>query len=161
MRNTVMAAAAIVLLAGCGEAADPAKDAADVAEINAMHDMPPVQPLEPESIAYSDVEKHGLNGAGCSFAPDGGIAVVFIGQGEHGYMLKDGKVVDFAPDKGSGKLPVAGYEKYDGTEFAVTLKVTGEPGQGVTASQYPGSMTVTDSKGRVIYDKQGTLGCGS
>ncbi|MDR7103197.1 hypothetical protein [Croceicoccus sp. BE223] len=161
MRKMMVAATAMVLLAGCGDEANPAKDAADVAEINAMHDMPAVQPLTPESIAYSDVEKFGLSGAGCSFAPDGGIAVVFIGQGEHGYMLQNGKVVDFAPDKGSARLPVAGYEKYDGKEFAVALKVTGEPGDGITASQYPGSMTVTDSKGRVVYDKKGALGCGS
>ncbi|HEX2792974.1 MAG TPA: hypothetical protein VHN58_00950 [Croceicoccus sp.] len=157
----VVAAAATVLLAACGDDANPAKDAADVAEINAMHDMPPVEALTPESIAYSDVEKFGLTGAGCSFAPDGGIAVVFIGQEEHGYMLQDGKVVEFAPDKGSAALPVTGYEKYDGKEYAVALKVTGEPGEGITASQYPGSMTVTDSKGRVVYDKTGTLGCGS
>ncbi len=161
MRKMMVAATALALLAACGNEANPAKDAADVAEINAMHDMPPVQALSPESIAYSDVEKFGLNGAGCSFAPDGGIAVVFIGQGEHGYMLQDDQVVEFAPDKGSAPLPVAGYEQYDGKEYAVALKVTGEPGDGITASQYPGRMTVTDSKGRVVYDKTGTLGCGS
>lgn len=163
MHKVLLGLGALALLAGCEEAPDPAKVAADVAEIEAMHDMPAVQAVTPERISYTDIEKNNLFGAGCGFAPDGGLAIVFLAQEDHGFLKLDDKILDISPDKGSAKLPMPGYEKYGGGEFTVALSVdqTGGEQEGIESTKFPGSMTVRDSKDRVVYEKTGTLGCGS
>lgn len=151
-------------LAGCGDKAPDAKAvAADVAEIEAIHDTPPVQPVSPERISYTDIEKNNLFGAGCGFAPNGGIAIMFLAQESHGFIKLDDKIVTLAPDKGSSPLPLGAFAQYDGREFSVALKLDQTKGErdGIETTKFPGQMTIRDMKERVVYDAKGTIGCGS
>lgn len=163
MRATMAGCAALALLTGCGDAADPAADAADVAEIRAEHDMPPVVPFDPERISYTDIEANNLFGAGCGFAPEGSLSVIFLGQEDHGFVKLDGRIVTFAPDKGSAELPLRSWSRYTGKEHSIEIGIApgeGEP-DGIETSKWPGTMTVRDYKDRVVFEKAGVLGCGS
>lgn len=151
-------------LAGCGDSApDPEAVAADVAEIEAIHDTPPVQPVSPERISYTDIEKNNLFGAGCGFAPDGGMAIMFLAQESHGFIKLDDKIVTLAPDKGSAPLPLGAFAQYVGREFSVALELDQTKGEqdGIETTKFPGKMTIRDMKERVVYDADGTIGCGS
>lgn len=163
MRRAITGLALATLLAGCGEdREDPRKANADVAEIEAMHDTPPIQPVSPEPISTTDMDKNSLFGAGCGFAPGNGLAVVFLAQANHGFIKTDDRIAALAPDKGSERLPMDGYQQYDGREFSVTLvpkRTDGGGGDGSTTLQYPGTMVIRDLKERVVYRAEGTLGC--
>lgn len=163
MRTLIPALCAMALLAGCDEGSSAAQDEADIAEIEAMHDMPAAQAVELERISYTDIEKNNLFGAGCGFAPDGGMAIMFLAQEERGYIKRDGKIEALAPDKGSDALPMPGYVKYDGSEFAIELSLDEERGksEGIENTKFPGRMLIRDFKGRTVYEKDGTIGCGA
>ena len=163
MRHAIIGLAALGILSGCSEGVSSAQDAADVAEIEAMHDMPQVQPAELERIGYTDIEKNDLFGAGCGFAPGGGMAIVFLAQEERGYIKQDGKIEALAPDKGSAGLPMPGYARYDGSDLSIELSLEENDGQadGIENTKYPGKLMIRDTKGRTVYEKDGTVGCGS
>ncbi|MBB3991199.1 hypothetical protein [Croceicoccus naphthovorans] len=158
------ALAGAVLLAGCEDGSDPAKDAADVAEIEAMHDMPPADMLKPERISYTDIEKNNLFGAGCGFAPEDSTAILFLAQEKHGFVKLDKRIVTLSPDVGSTELPMKAYGKYDGKEFAAELTIDqaadGEQ-SGIETTQYPGKLVLHDTKGRTVFERTGTVGCGA
>lgn len=162
MRLAITGLVLAALLGGCGEEPeDPRAAAADVAEIEAIHDTPPIQPVEPERISTTDMDKNNLFGAGCGFAPGGGMSVVFLAQENHGFIKIDDRIAALAPDKGSDRLPMDGYQQYDGREFSVNLARKPQAGgaEGATAMQYPGTMVIRDLKERVVYRADGMLGC--
>lgn len=162
MRQAITGLVLATLLAGCGDApADPRDAAEDVAEIEAIHDTPPIQPVEPERISTTDMDKNNLFGGGCGFSPEGGMAVVFLAQPNHGFIKIDNRIAALAPDKGSARLPMDAYAQYDGREFSITLaqKRQANGAEGRTAMQFPGSMVIRDLKERIVYRTEGTLGC--
>ncbi len=159
-----MLAIPALMLAGCGgEERDPAADAADVAEVRAMHDNPPAVPIEPQRISYSDIERNDLFGAGCGFAPANSLSVIALAQPERGFLKLDGKIVTLSPDKGGASLPLDSWQDYAGSDYAFTLMRTGVDGEdtGMENTSWPGSLIITDVKGKTVYEAEGTLQCGS
>ena len=165
MRRMMLAAAAVpaLLTAACGEETDPAQEAADVAEIRAMHDNPPAVPIDPERISYTDIEKNNLFGAGCGFAPENSLSVIALAQPERGFLKLDGRIVTLSPDKGGASLPLDSWQNYSGSEYAFELKRSSETGEesGVESTSWPGSLRISDTKGKTVYEAEGTLQCGA
>lgn len=157
----IMALGAASLLASCGDNSDPAQNAADVAEVEAINNA--AQPISPERISYTDIETNNLFGAGCGFAPENSIAVLFLAQEERGFLKLDGDILALAPDKGSARLPVSSYAKYDGKDYVVELSLdaTKAAQEGIELAKWPGRMTVHDANGRTVYESTGLVGCGS
>jgi hypothetical protein len=164
MKASIWAVLAVpAMLAGCGDNRSPAQDAADVAEIRAMHDNPPAVPIDPERISYTDIEKNDLFGAGCGFAPETSLSVIALAQPERGFLKIDGAIVTLSPDKGGASLPMSSWQSYAGSDYAFELKQLPGEGEesGVESTSWPGSLTITDAKGKAVYQSEGTLQCGA
>lgn len=160
---TVVAVLAATSTAACDENRDPAQDDADVAEIRAMHDNPPAVPIDPQRISYADIEKHDLFGAGCGFAPANSLSVIALAQHDRGFLKLEDSIVTLSPDKGGASLPLDSWQTYAGSDYAFELRqltAESEP-SGVEASSWAGSLTITDVKGKVVYEARGTLQCGA
>ncbi|TCJ37405.1 hypothetical protein [Parafrankia sp. BMG5.11] len=158
---------AALLAASCGkEELSPIEqarqDEADVAAVNAAQVPPPV-PIEPETIGMPDIEKYDMFGAGCSFAPGKGIAAVALLQPERGFMKIDGGVVRFAPDAGSGDLPLGAKGKYTGGAYSFVLDLASEEGtqSGYETVNFPARLVLRNDRDQVVYQADGTAQCGS
>ena len=158
---------ALLALAACAEEQSPeekaASDARAVAEVKASQEPPP-QALSPQPIHYPDIEKYGLYGAGCSFAPKGGgMGAVALAMADEGFMKRDGELLRFAADKGSPELPYLARRKYDGKVYSFTLDLDEASGErsGMETSDYGAALTVEDEKGRVVYRAVGLAQCGA
>lgn len=154
-------------LAACADEPTPrekaAADAAAVAEVEAHQDAPP-EALVPDPIAYAEIEKYGLFGAGCSFAPEGGgMGAIVLAMPDRGYMMKDGELLTFAADKGSGQIPLGAWRKYDGKDysFEFTIDESGGEQSGMETFDYDAQLIVRDGKDRVVYEAAGMAQCGS
>ncbi len=162
-----IASLAVLALAACGDGRTPeekaTEDARAIAEVEASQEPPP-QAFAPQPIRYPDIERHGLYGAGCSFAPKGGgIGAVVLAMADTGYMKRDGELMRFAADKGSAELPYLARQKYDGKVHSFTLQLDEESGErsGMETSDYSAELTVEDEKGRVVYRSAGIAQCGA
>ena len=153
----------LLALTGCSDASDPAQDAADVAEIRAMHDNPGVVPVSVGRIGYPEIEKYGLFGMGCAFAPGTSIAVTVVAQREHAFMIIDDVLITFAADKGSTELPMQAWSHYDAKDYSLRLEREegAEAQDGIESLSWPGSVTLTDAQGRAVYSESGKVQCGS
>ena len=102
-------------------------------------------------------------GKGCGFAPQNSAGILFLAQEKHGFLKLDGKIRTLAPDMGSKELPMQARSAYDGKEFtvALTMDAVAEEHDGIKKINHPGAMSVTDAKGRVVYQAKGLIGCGS
>ncbi len=156
-----------LLLAACADEPTPqqkaAADAADVAEVEANQEAPP-EAMAPEAIAYPDIEKYGLFGAGCNFLPEGaGLGAVALAQPDKGYMKRDGEVLTFAADKGSAQNPLKSWTKYDGKDYSFTLELADDDGRqsGMETVDFDAELVVRDGKDRVVYQSEGMAQCGS
>lgn len=150
-------------LAACAPEQTEEQRRADVAEVEAAL-VPPPEGFAPQPIRYPDIEQNDLYGAGCSFAPEGGgLGAIALAMADEGYMKRDGKIIRFAPDKGSKELPYLAHSQYDGREhaFALTLKQTSGEAAGEETINYPARLTVTDSRERVVYQADGIAQCGA
>ncbi|WP_120715743.1 hypothetical protein [Tsuneonella amylolytica] len=166
MRLVVMISA-LVLLASCGEPeVDPVEkarqDEADIAAVKAAEVPPPV-PVTPETIGAPDVERYDLYGAGCNFAPKGSIGAVAFAQPGRGYMKIDGKLVTFAPDIGSGTLPLGAKGKYTAGAWSFMLDLSEEEGEeaGSEVINYPAQFILRNDRDQVVYESPGIAQCGS
>ncbi|ROT95342.1 hypothetical protein EB810_09615 [Altererythrobacter sp. FM1] len=156
-----------LLATGCGKeemtpAQRAAQDAKDIAAVKAASTPPPV-PVSPQAILYPDIEKAGIYGASCSFAPDKELGAVAIAMDDYGYMKIDDKMMIFAADKGSGKLPGVAWGRYDGREYNFMIDVAkgeGEKTGGETVN-YPARMVLKNSRDQVVYEANGTAQCGA
>ena len=163
MRGMTLAALGAIALTGCSDKADPAQVAADIAEVEAINDSQPAPPLDLQRISYTDIEKNNLFGAGCGFAPEGRLAVMFLAQEDKGFLKLAGDIRALEPDKDSAELPLSSYSRYDGKDYVVELALAkGEAEhKDQEMTQWPGSMTIRDAKGRTVYRKTGLIGCGA
>lgn len=165
MRKFVIVGAA-ALLAACGSersAEEQARaDEADIAAVQAAQDIP-ASPVQPQTIGYPDIEKNKLYGAGCAFAPDGGIAPVALTMPDVGYMKIAQRIERFAPDKGSLELPLGTYGHYDGKEYNFILDIGEGEGTkaGTETTNFPAQLVLKNSRDQVVYQAKGTAQCGS
>ena len=166
MRLAPIAIAAL-LAASCGkDEPSPAEqarmDEADVRAVEAAQ-VPPPTPIEPDRITMADIEKHDMFGAGCSFAPGKSIAAIALLQEERGFMKIDGSVVRFAPDAGSGDLPLGAKGKYTGGAWSFVLDVASEEGRqsGSETIDYPARFVLRNDHDQVVFEADGTAQCGS
>lgn len=162
-----MIVCAALLAASCGkEQPSPQEqarmDEADVAAVQAAQ-VPPPTPIEPERILYPDIEKNDMFGAGCAFAPGKSIAAVALLQEERGFMKIDGEIVRFAPDAGSGDLPLGVKGKYTGGAWSFVLDLASEEGKqsGSETIDYPARFVLRNDRDQVVYEAGGTAQCGS
>lgn len=160
-------AAAVLALAACAEdepsAAERARqDEADIAAVNAAQ-VPPPTPVTPEKILYPDIERHDLFGAGCNFAPGGSMAAIVLAQPARAYMKIDGKLETFAPDAGSGDLPLGAKGKYTGGAWSFVLDLAEEEGKqsGMETVNYPAHFVLRNEYDQIVYDATGVAQCGS
>jgi hypothetical protein len=166
MRVALIVCAAL-LAASCADeepsAAEQARqDAADIAAVNAAQ-VPPPSPVDPNTIGMPDIEKYDMFGAGCSFAPGTGIAAIALLQQKRGFMKIDGKVVPFAPDAGSGDLPLGAKGKYTAGAWSFVLDLASAEGKqsGSETINYPARFVLRNDHDQVVYQSDGTAQCGS
>jgi len=151
------------LLAAVGDDPGPAehKAAEDraVAQVEAIQKQkPPPQPIAPQPILFADIQKLNLFGAGCAFAPGGSMGAVLLTRDKVAYLKLGERVVRFAADPGSTKLPMGAFSRYTGKEFAASLTRAGEGGDGV---RFDGRLTVTDPFDQIVYAADGLVQCGA
>jgi len=157
--------AVVLLLAACdrGPTAAEQKAADDraVAQVEAVQKQkPPPRPISPEPILFGDIQRFNLFGAGCAFAPGGSMGAVLLTRDKVAYLKLADRVVRFAADPGSAKLPLGTMSRYVGKEFAASLTRVGEPG-GAQALRSSAHLTVTDPYDQPVYDADGLLQCGA
>lgn len=167
MTRAALIASALALLAACGDdAPSPSEkarmDDADVAAVKAAQ-TPPPSPVTPDRILYPDIEKYALFGAGCNFAPEGSMAAIALAQPAKGFMKIDGKLEAFAPDAGSGDLPLGVKGKYTSGAWSFVLDLAageGEQAGGETLS-YPAKFVLRNDRDQIVYEAGGVAQCGS
>jgi hypothetical protein len=166
-----MRAALIVLAAllatSCGKeepsASEKARmDEADRAAVEAAQ-VPPPTPVEPDPIGMPDIEKYDMYGAGCNFAPGKGIAAIALLQEQRAFMKLDGGIVVFAPDAGSGDLPLGAKGKYTAKAWSFVLDLASEEGtqSGYETIDYPARLVLRNDHDQIVYQSDGTAQCGS
>lgn len=165
--RVAMIVSAALLAASCGEdepsAAEQArKDQADIAAVEAAQ-VPPPTPVTPGTIGMPDIEKYDLYGAGCTFAPGDGLAAVALLQPKRGYMKIDNRIVTFAPDAGSGDLPLGAKGKYTAGAWSFVLDLASEEGKqtGSETINYPARLVLRNDHDQVVFEADGTAQCGS
>lgn len=156
-----------LLVAGCGNsditpAERAAQDAKDIAAVKAAAEPPP-SPVSPQPILYPDIEKAKIFGASCSFAPGQELGAVAIAMEDHGYMKIDGRLLIFAADKGSGKLPGSAWGHYDSRSFNFVLDVAAEEGKkaGGETTNYPARIVLRNARDQIVYEADGIAQCGA
>jgi hypothetical protein len=154
----------MLLLAACADEPTSAeKKAADdraVAQVEAVQKQrPPPRRLEPEPILFGDIQRFNLFGAGCAFAPGGSMGAVLLTREKVAYLKLSDRLVRFASDPGSAKLPLGTVSRYVGKEFAASL--TRSDGENGEAVRFAGHLTITNPFDQVVYDADGLIQCGA
>lgn len=171
MRSSVLAAAGLgLLLSGCSQepteeqlAAKAREDEVAIASVEAAQ-VPPPRPVKLSAITFQDVERENMFGAGCNFASVGDADEPFaIAQGEGGFLKVDSRIERFAPDAGSAELPYNARERYTSTTRSFRLQMDSAVGRqsGSETVDYPGRLTVSDDRDRVVYQADGVVQCGA
>ena len=154
---------ALALAACAGEPSAAEKKAADdraIAEVEAVQSQrPPPRKLDPEPIVFADIQRFSLFGAGCAFAPGGSLGAVLLTREKVAYLKLADRMVRFASDPGSAKLPLGTVSRYVGKEYAASLtRADGSPDGAV---RFSGHLTITDPFDQVVYGADGLIQCGA
>lgn len=157
----------LALLAGCGtdepSAAEQVRmDEADVAAVKAAQ-VPPPTPVTPDKILYPDIERYDLFGAGCNFAPEGSMAAIVLAQPGRAFMKIDGELETFAPDAGSGDLPLGAKGKYTAGSWSFVLDLAQEEGKpsGTETIDFPARLVLRNDRDQIVFQADGMAQCGS
>ncbi len=165
MRVALVVCTALLLISCSKEEPSPAEqarmDEADIAAVNAAQ-VPPPAPVEPDRIAMQDIEKYDIYGPGCSFAAGSGLAAIAILQEKRAYMKINGNVLPFAPDAGSGDLPLGTKGKYTGSAWSFVLDLASEEGKqsGSETISYPARFVLRNDHDQIVYQADGLTQCG-
>src|SRR5687768_823540 len=167
MSKSCLAGSSLVLtlaLAACADeptaAEKKARDERAIAQVEAVQKQkPPPQMLTPQPILFADIQRYSLFGAGCAFAPGGSMGAVLLTREKVAYLKLEDRLVRFASDPGSAKLPLGTVSRYVGKEFAAAL--TRAEGESEDAVRFAGHLTVTDAFDQVVYDADGLIQCGA
>jgi len=163
-----LSAAALLILAGCGDELTPEEqamaDARDVAMVEAANEvMPPLKIVTPDPILLPDIERFDLYGEACNYAPGTSLGTRVVAREADAFMKIDGEVHRFAADPGSRELPMHTRSLYNGKEYSVRLSIEASPeseaGAESGVADYEGSVTLRDSFGRVVYEGVGLAQC--
>lgn len=156
-----------VLVAGCADDEPSAAERermeeADIAAVKAAQKPPPA-PVTPGKILYPDIERYDLFGAGCNFAPEGSMAAIALAQSARGFMKIDGELEAFAPDAGSGDLPLGAKGKYTAGEWSFVLDLAAEEGEqdGSETVNFPARFVLRNQRDQIVYQANGVAQCGS
>lgn len=165
-RATILLTLAVGFFAACAEEISPAEqeriDAAKIAAVERANIVPP-DPVSPQKIDFPDYEENDLFGSGCSFVPEGeGPDPIALTQGAAAFMKLDGKIVRFAPDKGSKQGPFATWQHYDGKVHSIRLEFAPGDGKasGTETVAYPAAITVQNGRDQTVYEASGSAQCG-
>ncbi|WP_374405729.1 hypothetical protein [Pelagerythrobacter sp.] len=158
----------LLSLAACGEpeltsAEQEAADDRAIAAVEAAQDIPP-EPVEPEAIAFSDIEQNDLFGAGCSFVAQGeGDRVLALAMERGAYIKVEGRIRRLAPDIGSPALPLGARGQYAGKEYAMVLDLAEGEGEqsGTETVDYPSRLELRNGRDQVVFGANGVAQCGS
>jgi len=166
MRTALIVLAALAVSSCGGDEPSPSEkarmDEADIAAVKAAQ-VPPPAPVEPDSIGMPDIEKYDMFGAGCSFAPGKSIGAIALLQEKRAFMKLDDAVVVFAPDAGSGDLPLGTKGKYTANAWSFVLDLASEEGHqsGSETVDYPARLVLRNDHDQIVYQNSGTAQCGS
>ena len=156
----------VLLLAACTphQTAAEKRAAEDraIAQVNAAQSAkPPVAKIAPQPILFADIQKYDLFGAGCAFAPGGSMGAVLLTRPKSATMMIADKLVRFASDPGSTKLPLDTVSRYVGKETALSLTRTATLGERASDEliRWAGHLVVTDPFDRVVYEADGQVEC--
>ncbi len=162
----IVALIALALLGGCSREPTAeekaAQDLRDIAEVEAVQKIrPPPQPLSPEPILFPDIQEYDLFGAGCAFAPQGSMGAVMLSRDKVAWMKLEGRLVRFASDPGSARMPLGTWSRYAGKEWALALTRREGDGEasGSESRQWQGRLIVTDAFGQTVFDSAGLVQC--
>ena len=162
-----IAALTLLALSACEREPTAAEKAAAVAaavvEVKAAQVAPPER-VTPQRIAFADIEKHGLLGAGCAFRAAGSAQEpIFLALAGQAALKREGEILRFAADKGSAQNPLGSWRKYDGKDYGAELALTSDDGAqvGMESVDFPARLTLRDGRGRVVYEGRGIAQCGS
>ena len=165
--NRILLAGLILGASACAaDEPSPAEKAraeeADIAAVKAAQQPPPT-PVTPDTIGYPEIEKHDMFGAGCSFAPGQSIAAIALAQPARAFMKIDGEIETFAPDAGSGELPLGVRGKYTGGAWSFVLDIAAGEGKpsGSEGVNYPARFILRNDRDQIVYNATGTAQCGS
>ncbi len=158
----------LALLAACtpqkSAAEKRAEDDRAIAQVKAAQSAkPPVAKLTPQPLLFAEIQKYDLFGAGCAFAPGGSMGAVLLTRAKTGTMKIGDKLIRFASDPGSTKLPLDTVSRYVGKELALSLTHTDASGDRASDEliRWPGHLVVTDPFDRVVYEADGQVECGA
>lgn len=157
----------VLLAAACGEeppspAEQARMDEADIAAVKAAQ-VPPPTPVTPDKILFPDIERYDLFGAGCNFAPEGSMGAIVLAQPARAFMKIDGELEAFAPDAGSGDLPLGAKAKYTAGAWSFVLDLAEDEGTqaGTETVNYPAHLVLRNDRDQVVYEANGVAQCGS
>lgn len=157
----------LLMTAACGEdqpsaAEQQRMDDADIAAVKAAQ-VPPPMPVTPGKILYPDIERYKLHGAGCNFAPEGSMAAIVLAQPARAFMKLDGELEAFAPDAGSGDLPLGAKGKYTAGAWSFVLDLAEEEGaqSGSETVNFPAHLVLRNARDQIVYESDGVAQCGS
>jgi hypothetical protein len=164
MRQVLVLAGAVLLLAACGGEVSPEEQAAaderDVAMVEAANEAaPPVQLVTPEPILLPDIERYDLLGEACSYAPGTSLGARVIAREADAFMKIDGEIERFAADPGSRELPMHTRSVYNSKGYSLVLALEEDTGEDDRRASYEGSVTLRDAHGRVVYEGAGEAQC--
>ena len=162
----IIALGAFAVLTACSSEPTPAEkaaqDARDIAAVEAVQKIkPPPQPITPEAILFPDIQQYDLFGAGRAFAPGGSMGAVMLSRDKVAWMKIGGRLVRFASDPGSAKMPLGTWSRYAGKEWALALTRAEGDGEaiGSESRQWQGRLVVTDAFGQTVFDSAGLVQC--
>jgi len=155
----------LALLAGCAQEPTPAeREAATQQDIAAVEQAnsapPPMREVTPEAIGYPDMERHGMMGRSCSYAPGTSLGARVIARAEDAFMKIGGEVVRLGADSGAAMLPANTRSRYIGGAYELQLELagSGEPTAG-DKRDYDGTLILRDQYGRIVYQGSGIAQC--